>query len=142
MPKTRMIEANTLGGRLRAARESKKMTLQKIGEHLGVSAQAVSQWEYGESQPSLDKLVTLVQLLDVQIGDVVGLRSNNHSHAGDELSTRLQQVLEILPTAQPAIIDTSISHATMDGIYIVRLLKGDRAAVLGRLVWPRLTSRT
>lgn len=138
MPKTRIIEADTMGGRLRAGRTAKKLTLAKIGKHLGVTAQAVSQWEYGEALPSVDKLCLLVQLLELQIDAVVGLRRNDHSGVS-ELSTRLEQVLEILPTAQTAIIDTSVSRTTMDGIYIVRLRKGDRSTVLGRLVWPKLT---
>jgi transcriptional regulator with XRE-family HTH domain len=137
MPKTRIIEADTIGGRLRAARESKKLTLEKIGEHLGVSAQAVSQWEYGETQPSLDKLCMLVQLLEVQLDVVVGMRGSRGAVA--ELTARLEQVLEVLPTARSAIIDLSTDRATADGVYLVRLRKGDRSnTVLGRLVWPKI----
>jgi transcriptional regulator with XRE-family HTH domain len=141
MTKTREIEANTMGGRLRAGRAAKKLTLQKIGKHLGVSAQAVSQWEYGEALPSVDKLCVLVQLLELHVDEVLGMTSNGHSKLS-ELSDRLEQVLEVLPTAQGAIIDTSVNRSIADGFYIVRLRKGDRSAVLGRLVWPKTLTST
>jgi transcriptional regulator with XRE-family HTH domain len=137
MPRSREIEANTIGGRLRAARLQKKLTLAAIGKHLGISAQAVAQWEYGQAEPSLDKLMVLVQLLELHLADVLGMHSNGHSKVS-EIAERLELVLEILPSAQPAIIDTSVKSASMDGVYVVRLRKGDRTKLLGRVVWPKI----
>jgi transcriptional regulator with XRE-family HTH domain len=139
MPKTRKIEANTIGGRLRAARKAKNLTLERIGKQLGVSAQAVSQWEYGETQPAVDKLCTLVQMLELELNEVLGMRSSSGHSLLTEIADRLEQVLEYLPTAQPAIIDTGINRAAVDGVYIVRLRKGAHVSgVLGRLVWPKI----
>lgn len=127
-----------MGGRLRAGRTAKKMTLEEIGKALGVSAQAVSQWEYGQATPAVDKLVTLVQMLELQIDEVLGLKNRNGHSRVAEISERLEQVLEILPTAQPCIIDTSVNRAAFEGVYLVRLHKGDNGRVLGRLVWPKI----
>lgn len=136
MPKMKSIKPETVGGRLRAARKNKRLTLAKVGKHVGVSAQAVAQWEYGEAEPSLDKLRILVRLLEFEVADILGMPKRRNSDL-DELSKRLEQILEILPTARPVIVDTSVSKPAMDGIYLVRLAKDDRRAVLGRVVWPQ-----
>jgi transcriptional regulator with XRE-family HTH domain len=138
MPKSREIAINTMGGRLRAARTAKNLTLEKIGKQLGVSAQAVSQWEYGEAMPAVDKLAALVGLLELEIGTVLGLRGRRGQSALDAISDRLERVLEVLPTAAPAIIDSSVERCIADDVYLVRLRKGDRTAVLGRVVWPKI----
>jgi transcriptional regulator with XRE-family HTH domain len=136
MPKTREVEINTMGGRLRAARKAKNLTLEHVGKQLGVSAQAVSQWEYGETQPAVDKLLMLVHMLELEIGEVLGYSGQSLVRA---IADRLEQMLEYLPTAQPAIIDTNVGRTVVDGVYLVRLQKGTPpSGVVGRLVWPKI----
>jgi transcriptional regulator with XRE-family HTH domain len=140
MPKIREIAADTMGGRLRAARTAKNLTLEKVGKQLGVSAQAVSQWEHGETQPAVDKLCLLVKLLEVHLADVLDMPSGSYPRhtALKAISDRLEQVLEYLPTAQPAIIDSSVNRCVAGGVYLVRLRTGERIPVLGRVVWPKI----
>jgi len=54
-----------LGKRIAAARKKLCLTQAEIAEKLGVSFQAVSQWERGETTPDIDKLPELAQLLRV-----------------------------------------------------------------------------
>ena len=54
--------AKTLGEALRQERARCKMTQEFAAESLGVSRQAVSQWEADASLPELDKLVGLSRL--------------------------------------------------------------------------------
>ena len=54
-----------LGEKLLALRKEKNMSQERLAELLGVSRQAVSKWETGESLPDVDKVVRLSQILGV-----------------------------------------------------------------------------
>lgn len=57
----------TLGKRIKAARERlrPKMTQAALGEHFGISLQAVSGWERDAERPDIDKLAKLSRILKV-----------------------------------------------------------------------------
>lgn len=48
------------------------MTQGKVAETLGVSTQAVSRWEQGASRPSMENLLKLCQLFQVEMGVLIG----------------------------------------------------------------------
>ena len=56
-----------IGDRIKAARLSKGMSQEKLGEKLGVSFQAVSSWETGKFIPDSDHLPALSQALDLSL---------------------------------------------------------------------------
>jgi len=58
---------SSLGDRIRAARESARLSQQAIADHFGVSAQAVSQWETGSTRPGTARIATLARLLGVHL---------------------------------------------------------------------------
>jgi SOS-response transcriptional repressor LexA len=51
--------------RLHLARRKKQLTQQQLAEQLGISVQAISQWENGQSKPTLDRAFMLAALLSV-----------------------------------------------------------------------------
>ena len=55
----------SLGEKITALRKSRGMSQEQLGEHLGVSRQAVSKWELNESVPDVDKVVQLSKLFGV-----------------------------------------------------------------------------
>lgn len=55
----------TLGERLQALRKSRGLSQEQLAEQAGVSRQAVSKWELGESQPDLDKVLALSEFFGV-----------------------------------------------------------------------------
>ncbi len=61
------MSENSLGQQIRAARAAKKMTQIQIADALGVSVQAVSQWEKGRTVPTSMNLIDLAKLLDMEI---------------------------------------------------------------------------
>ena len=63
----------TLGQRIQALRKEKGLSQEALGEALGVSRQAVSQWEADASLPELDKLVGLSRLFGLPLGDLLQL---------------------------------------------------------------------
>ena len=57
----------SLAKNIREIRRSRKLSQEYVAEQLGVSRQAVSKWESGQSQPNANNLVELAKLLDVPL---------------------------------------------------------------------------
>lgn len=56
-----------MGARLSKLRRDKNLNQEELAENLGVSRQAVSKWERGESTPDICNLIALSELYDVSI---------------------------------------------------------------------------
>lgn len=61
----------TLSETLRDHRTRCKMTQEFVAESLGVSRQAVSKWETGETDPTMSNLVLLAQLYGVTLAELL-----------------------------------------------------------------------
>ena len=61
----------TLSETLKDHRTRCKMTQEFVAESLGVSRQAVSKWETGETDPSMSNLVLLAQLYGVTLAELL-----------------------------------------------------------------------
>ena len=64
--KEKAANAKSLGEVLKQHRTSCKMTQEFVAEALGVSRQAVSKWESGQSDPSTTNLLALAKLFGVR----------------------------------------------------------------------------
>ena len=65
------ISNNTLNSNIRSLRMQKHLSQEKLGELLGVSAQAVSKWERGERLPDLYILMQIVDMFGITLNDLV-----------------------------------------------------------------------
>ena len=61
----------TLSETLKDHRTPCKMTQEFVAESLGVSRQAVSKWETGETDPTMSNLVLLAQLYGVTLAELL-----------------------------------------------------------------------
>ena len=61
----------TLSETLKDHRTRCKMTQEFVAESLGVSRQAVSKWETGETDPTMSNLVRLAQLYGVTLAELL-----------------------------------------------------------------------
>ena len=57
----------TIEERIQALRKEKGLSQEQFADVLGVSRQAVSKWEMGQSMPEIDKLIAMSQLFGVTI---------------------------------------------------------------------------
>ena len=64
-----------LGRRIAAARKLCGMTQDELGLLVNASRQSVSHWEKGISTPRFEVLCKLVQLLNMDISDLLGVPS-------------------------------------------------------------------
>ncbi len=62
----------SLGKAIKAHRTRCGMTQELLAERLGVSRQAVSKWEMGQSDPSTANLLALAQFFGVSVEELLG----------------------------------------------------------------------
>lgn len=67
-----MFEVGRVAQRIRDARISKNMTQGNLADEMGVSYQAVSNWERGNSLPDISKYEDLCRILDLKLEDLLG----------------------------------------------------------------------
>jgi SOS-response transcriptional repressor LexA len=113
-----------IGDRIAAARKKKEMSQEQLGEALGVTPQAVQQWEAGETSPRTKRLSELARILDVSVGELWfgrGTRSS-HLHLLDE-----PRVVEYLSntTSHVPVISWELAGRWNDGNEPTLLKVGD-----------------
>ena len=62
-----MFDMKEIGARIARYRRQKNLTQMSLADNLGISFQAVSNWERGESMPDISKLGDLSLALGVSI---------------------------------------------------------------------------
>lgn len=60
-----------LGQNIAAKRKALKLSQEYVAEQLGVSRQAVSKWETGQTEPTAKNLVELAQLFNMTVSELV-----------------------------------------------------------------------
>lgn len=110
-----------LGENIRERRKQMKLSQEYIAEQLGVSRQAVSKWETGQTEPTAKNLVELAQLLGITVSELVEpekISQEKHSSESAQ-KTLFRKNMEIMVVAfySGAVIMTGIK--TNDrGFYI------------------------
>lgn len=90
----------TLGTRIKQARTSKKWSLQKLADEIGVSRQLVWQWERDETDPR-KHIQQLAQILDVPLEYFYG-----NKRAPGVLATKISQLGADQQALVEAMVDT------------------------------------
>lgn len=122
--------SQNLGSRLRAARESRRISLREMARRIGVSPSFVSQVERGKANPSVVTLYAFVSELGASLDELMGDSTIEASQqAPQETSTPLEPGLAWDPqtTTWPRV-----------GIPVQRSNNRSRIVMSG-VVWERLT---
>ena len=69
-----MFDTKIVGKKIAELRKAKNMTQMELADSMGVSYQAVSNWERGNSMPDISKLPDLVEILDCTIDQLLSSR--------------------------------------------------------------------
>lgn len=67
-----MTNGEVLGNKLYELRKKSGLSQEALADKLGVSRQAVSKWECGESLPDTDNLITISKLFEISLDELVG----------------------------------------------------------------------
>ena len=103
-----------IGRRVAQLRKEKNMTQMELADRMGVSYQAVSNWERGNSMPDISKLGDLSEILGISIDELLGkedirrtnlvkhmLHDEDPSAFVKEEGIHLKDVAEIAPALKP-----------------------------------------
>lgn len=66
-----MKNSETVGNKLYTFRKKAGLSQEELAEKLGVSRQAISKWECGESLPDVDNLITIAKVYGVSLDELV-----------------------------------------------------------------------
>ncbi|TVP85921.1 MAG: XRE family transcriptional regulator [Acholeplasmataceae bacterium] len=67
-----MFDMRGIGKKIAALRKAKDMTQVELADLLGISYQAVSNWERGDTMPDIAKLGDLSKIFEISIDDLLG----------------------------------------------------------------------
>lgn len=106
-----------LGERIRSRREKLKLSQGYVAEQIGVSRQAVSKWETGQSEPTADNLVGLAEVFEISLAELVGADGNDGGKDGFEARPQPKtpnlilraNLIRLAITAQAAFLFSSAS---------------------------------
>ncbi len=70
-----------LGNRLADLRKEHHLSQEELADKLGVSRQAISKWECGESSPDTDNLIELSKIYEISLDELVG---NEHTQQKED----------------------------------------------------------
>ncbi len=107
--------------RLKALRESRKLTQTRLAELIGTNSRAYNRWERGTFIPQLDTLMKIADVLNVTLDELAGRTTTVQEPAvhNPKLHALLQDV-DALPDAdQQALIilmDSLVKRAKMDRV--------------------------
>lgn len=83
-----MLDMNKVAKNIKNARTKKNMTQLELADIVGVSYQAVSNWERGNSMPDIGKISDIAKALDIDVTELLG---------NDNGTTAVKKVLERSP---------------------------------------------
>ncbi len=81
-----MFDMNKVARNIKEARTKMNMTQMNLADEMGVSYQAVSNWERGNSMPDISKLPELCEILNISFEELVGEKT-----AETEIAEKLMQ---------------------------------------------------
>ena len=64
----------TIGQAMKKARKAKKYTLEKLEAKSGISRTSIGRWERGQAFPNIVSLLTIADVLQVTLDELVGRR--------------------------------------------------------------------
>lgn len=109
-----MFDTMKVAQKIREARNVRNMTQMALADEMGVSYQAVSNWERGNSMPDISKLEQLCNVLHITIYELLG--SDDHQARTvskilrDEELPEAEEVAEIAPIVPPKKIKEAVSE--------------------------------
>ena len=126
-----MFDTNKVANNIKAARTKMNMTQMNLADEMGVSYQAVSNWERGNSMPDISRLQELCNILNISFEELVGEKSQKTEIVerlmkDEETAVNLEEIVQIAALVKPDKIekvakdtidsDDEISFSTLIGL--------------------------
>ena len=95
-----MFDTMMIAKVIRQARIDRNMTQMNLADAMGVSYQAVSNWERGNSMPDISKLEQLCSVLGITVNDLLGIQEPAPTKAEEMTVAQLAEAAPALPPAE------------------------------------------
>lgn len=103
-----MFSMEEIGRKILSLRKSRNMTQVNLADKLGITYQAVSSWERGNSMPDIEKLPEISKLFEISIDELIGeskvvtmmLDTSKQEPENFEELTE-EDITEVLPILKP-----------------------------------------
>lgn len=106
-----MFDNVKISKRIRQARIDKNMTQMNLADAMGVSYQAVSNWERGNSLPDISKLEELCTVLGLTLQELLGIEeSNTAAKAAQEEALTMEELTEVAPMLPPQTVKEHVEQ--------------------------------
>ena len=141
-----MFQTSRVGRRIVALRKEHNMTQSELADRMGVSFQAVSNWERGNSMPDISKLPELAGIFGVTVDELLGeeaplLRSAMEEKLGEYVQANpvsREELEASIPLLKPDQVDTIAKHIDLEACGGVdAFLPFLDQETLGELAWRR-----
>ena len=99
-----MFDTMKIAGVIKQARIDKDMTQMQLADAMGVSYQAVSNWERGNSMPDISKLEDLCRALEITVEQLLGMETRTAEAVNKvirEEELTVEDLKEVAPVLQP-----------------------------------------
>lgn len=101
-----MFDTMKVAKKIREARIARNMTQMKLADAMGVSYQAVSNWERGNSMPDISKLEDLCKALQINAAELLGMEEKGTAAVEKLLSEEdapmtVEELSELAPVLPP-----------------------------------------
>lgn len=112
-----MIDNKKIGTNIAQLRNSKNMTQAELGERIGVSFQAVSKWERGETLPDVSLLPSIADTLETTIDYLLRSGETTFAFKGKiKVSDMIEGLINLKKVGELLGKDNIIYRYAIDGI--------------------------
>ena len=113
-----MFDMQKIGKKIVSLRKQNNMTQMELADKLGISFQAVSNWERGNSMPDISKLPELAEIFGVTLDELLGEKSplieaaveDRLEECVEKQEVEKEDVEKVLPLLKPDQIQNMAGH--------------------------------
>ena len=110
-----MFDTNMVAKNIKNARTKKNMTQMNLADEMGVSYQAVSNWERGNSMPDISKLPELCKILDISFDELVGEKTpeteiTKRLMEKEDVEVSLEEIAQVGQLVAPEKIEEKVDE--------------------------------
>ena len=114
-----MFDTIKVAKKIREARIARNMTQMNLADAMGVSYQAVSNWERGNSMPDISKLEDLCRELGISVTELLGMEAKETAVvekylAEEEKTIPVEALPEIAPMLPPAEVKAQAKNQKLN----------------------------
>ena len=122
-----MFNMQKIGNHISSLRKKQNMTQLELADRLGISYQAVSNWERGNSMPDISKLPELADIFEISLDELLGEKSvvveavvnNNIAECIENNNVSEEEVKDVMPLLKPEQVSEFVEKTNVNNSYSI-----------------------